>query len=242
MLPIYLCEDESKLLHTYKKYICNYLLFHDLDMQFILATQNPYDIIQNIQNHRKKGIYFLDIELHSTLNGLELGKKIREYDPDGYIIFITTHAELSLMVLNYRITATDFILKDEPEVLERKIQECLELIYKRSHIIHDDDDEVLSIKEGNSYNMIRFKNIIFIETISGKHRLKIHTTNSIHITYGILSKIVRSLDDRFYRCHKSYIINRDYIESINTKDRTVLMKDGSICLISIRAQRGLIKA
>lgn len=47
------------------------------------------------------------------MNGFELAQEIRKFDPRGFIIFITTHAELSYMTFTYKVEALDYIIKDD---------------------------------------------------------------------------------------------------------------------------------
>ena len=41
-----------------------------------------------------------------------------------------------------------------------------------------------------------------------------------------------SLDERFYRCHRSFIINREHIQYIDFKNRTIIMSNQEVCLAS----------
>ena len=81
------------------------------------------EILTIVSKDKQKGIYFLDIELGDDRKkeGIYLGEKIRQYDPDGYIIYITSHSELSMMVLRHKVAATDFIPKDETEHIKKNI-------------------------------------------------------------------------------------------------------------------------
>ena len=49
------------------------------------------------------------------------------------------------------------------------------------------------------------------------------------------------LDDRFCRCHNSFIVNKDKIREINKKDRIAYMLNGEECLISTRGIKFLVK-
>ena len=52
-------------------------------------------------------------DLGADINGINLGEEIRQLDPTGYIIFITTHAELSHLTFKYKVEALDYIIKDD---------------------------------------------------------------------------------------------------------------------------------
>ena len=54
-----------------------------------------------------------------------------------------------------------------------------------------------------------------------------------------MKDIEQRLDDRFYRCHKSFIVNRDNINEIDFTQRCIYMINGEQCLISTRLIKGL---
>lgn len=49
------------------------------------------------------------------------------------------------------------------------------------------------------------------------------------------------LDYRFYRCHRSYIVNTDNIKEVNFQKLTIYMENGEICPISVRAKTSFKK-
>lgn len=112
MLKVYICEDNKDHRENFKRIIDNILVIENYDMKLELATANPKDILDNIKESDGASVYFLDVDLKSDINGIQLAEKIREYDPSGFIIFITTHAEMSYLTFMYKIEAMDYIIKD----------------------------------------------------------------------------------------------------------------------------------
>jgi two-component system response regulator AgrA len=240
MLPVYLCEDEPVLLLNYQTVIKNYLLFHeDFEMELALATSDPHELLREVAARPQTAVYFLDIELGSDINGLELAQRIREIDVKGYIIFITTHSELSLMALTYQITATDFILKDNPLQLKERMVQCLEVVHRRHTHALESSRKALPIKISSRIFSVPFDEIVFIETLSGSHKVRVHTCNTIYETYHKLNDLEEGMDDRFFRCHKAYLVNREHIRKIDKKARVIYMSDGSTCPVSARLVRKL---
>ena len=45
MLDIYICEDNKKQLSLFTGYIRDALLIENLDMQIVLASSDPYEIL-----------------------------------------------------------------------------------------------------------------------------------------------------------------------------------------------------
>lgn len=110
MLPIYICEDNSVQLSYFEKIINNYLLMEELDMEIVCATTSPEEILKVQSRFHGIGLYFLDIELNSDMDGFGLAEEIRKKDPRGYIVFITTHSELSYLSFERHVEAMDYIL------------------------------------------------------------------------------------------------------------------------------------
>ncbi len=122
MLDIFVCEDNAVQRQAIVQTIQNIVLIEELDMQLVLDTEDPHVLLVKLKASRNTGIYFLDIDLGSNMNGMKLAQQIRYFDPRGFIIFITAHSELSYMTFQYRVEAMDFILKDNPAEAEIKIR------------------------------------------------------------------------------------------------------------------------
>ena len=56
-----------------------------------------------------------------------------------------------------------------------------------------------------------------------------------------IKEIEKQLDERFYRCHRSCIINKDFIDKVDYELFDVHMKNGMKCPFSFRAKGGLRK-
>lgn len=82
-------------------------------MKLQISTDNPDELIKQLKKSENTGLYFLDIDLKSNKNRIMLAKEIQEYNPRGFIVFITSHSEMSFITFQY-LEALDFILKDEP--------------------------------------------------------------------------------------------------------------------------------
>ncbi len=58
--------------------------------------------------------------------------------------------------------------------------------------------------------------------------------------YANLRDIQKKLPSSFYRCHKSYIVNKNKIEEIDKKHNKIIMKNQEECYVSFRYMKGLI--
>lgn len=103
VLRIFVCEDNKEQRERISKIIKDIILIEDFDMELTLITEKPDDVISYIKENDGVGLYFLDIDLKSSINGIKLATKIREYDLRGFIVFITTHTEMSYLTFMYRL-------------------------------------------------------------------------------------------------------------------------------------------
>ena len=125
MLDIYICEDNKKQLSLFTGYIRDALLIENLDMQIVLASSDPDEILEGMKASSNMGVFFLDIDLKSRINGLTLAQEIRKLQPRCFIIFITSHSEMGFLTFQYKVEPLDFIIKSSTEDIKRKIHDCL---------------------------------------------------------------------------------------------------------------------
>ena len=102
MIDIYICEDIQKQRERIAYYVETAIMIEEYDMELKLATDDAGAFLQAVKKSKNTGLYFLDIDLGSGKNGLELAREIREYDPRGFIVFVTSHSEMSLLTFQYR--------------------------------------------------------------------------------------------------------------------------------------------
>lgn len=240
MLKIFICEDNIKQRKYLENIIEKVILIEELDMEMRLSTSDPNEILQVLDDNSFTGVYFLDIDLGTDINGIQLAEKIRKYDPRGFIIFITTHAEMSYLTFKYKVEAMDYIIKDNYESIEDKVKECIIRANERYAIKDDEFQKTFSIKVDNRIIAVNYDSILFFETSSIVHKIIMHCENRQVEFYSNMSTIMDSLDERFSRCHTSYIVNRNKIAEIDKKNRIAYMTNGEECLVSVRGMKNLI--
>lgn len=241
MLPIYICEDVRQELKYLKDIIEKYILMENLDMQVVCATTDPHFLLNHLKQHPTLSLYFLDLDLNNNdYNGLTLGHEIRKYDTRGFIVIVTTYGEMASETFRYKIEAMDFITKDNIFDLNSRVVECLKEafnLYISSH--NTSNEKILSLKIGGVIKTYTIDDIYCIETLPESHRIQILSKNSCNCITMSLNDIAVKLNENFYRCHKSYIINMLYIKRIERYNAT--LQNDYICPISIRLYKDFQK-
>ncbi|WP_439443413.1 LytR/AlgR family response regulator transcription factor [Listeria aquatica] len=240
MLPIFVCEDNKIQRERLVGYINDAIMFEHYDMEIEIASGNPDEVLEAVQKKMGLGLYFLDIDLnHLDFNGFELAKEIRKLDPRGFIVFFTTHAEMTYLTFTYKIEAMDYIVKDNLSDVKERVRACLESVQERLEddsnmsnyfTFHVSDKKVIHEK---------MEDILFFETSPKTHRVVMHSKNRQVEFYAKLKQIENSLGEPFYRCHRSFLVNKDNISEVDMKTGTITMVNGEECIASNKLIKGL---
>lgn len=237
MLNIFVCEDDAVQRKSIVQIIKNTVLIEELDMQLILDTPNPYELLETVKTSQNTGIYFLDIDLKCDMNGMKLAQQIRLYDPRCFIIFVTSHSELSYMTFQYRVEAMDFVLKDNPAEAKFKIRECLLNALERYTLQTNKTHKLYTIEIGDRRISVDYNDILFFETSSNIHKVILHAKDRQIEFSSTIKDIEKMLDDTFIRCHRSFLVNKNNIQEIDTKNRIIYFINGETCLMSTRMMK-----
>lgn len=237
MLDIFVCEDQAVQRRTIVQAIQNIVLMEELDMRLVLDAADPHELLEKVRTSQNTGIYFLDIDLGSDMNGMKLAQQIRLSDPRGFIIFVTAHAELSCMTFQYRVEAMDFVLKDNPAEAKVKIRECLLNALERYTLQTNKIHKVYTMEAGGRKICVDYDDIYFFETSGNIHKLILHAKDRQIEFSGTMKELAGTLGGDFVRCHRSFLINKKNIREVDAKNRIIYFTNGETCLMSTRMRK-----
>ena len=243
MLSIFICEDDQRQRKMLDLMVRNYIAIRNYrDVWLAFSTDHPNILLEKLKEHSVgPKLYILDIDLQHEMNGIVLASEIRKQDPYGKIIFVTTHGELSHLTFQYKVEALDYIVKDAPEGIEKRIGECIELAVK--HLLEDAkfNHRGYKVRIGSKVRFVPFDEIIFFESSTNSSRkIILHMENSWLEFYGSLSE-VEKISPEFFRSHQSFVINLRNVESVNTEKRVINMRGGRLSIIATRKIGALLK-
>jgi Response regulator of the LytR/AlgR family len=241
MIDVYVCEDDAKQLNEIVNYINNYILIEDLEMKIQVASQNPHEILEYLKNNEvNNSLYFLDIDLKTDINGIELASKIRKRDLTSKIVFITTHAELVFLTFKYQVEALDFVLKDFPDEIQNRVIKAMNLAVEQFKQKESHNEDFYQIKTADHVRSIKVADILFFESSTVPHKVIVHLMNGQFEFYSTIREI-EAENAAFFRCYKSFVVNTRNIKTIDRRTREITMTNGEKLLSSVMACRTLIK-
>ncbi|EGD27158.1 response regulator [Lactobacillus delbrueckii] len=101
MTEILVCDDDLLQARSLAKTVklAGEFLAEDYGQSVsVSAMGSPQEALAYVADRQvQRGIYFLDIEFaKSEMDGLDLAEELLRLDPQGQIVFVTTHSELAL--------------------------------------------------------------------------------------------------------------------------------------------------
>jgi two-component system response regulator AgrA len=238
MLKIIIVEDNIKHLEMLSSYIQSYLIKNNMEGCMLLETGNPADVLDYIKSENNiPNVFFIDIDLKTTINGVELAKEIKQLLNKAYIIFITNHIKYQQSA--FRIHAYDYLPKP---VVKDCLNKCLRDIHNElidMVFVNGPEEGRVVIKSGYREFYIKKQEILYIEKQCNK--ALINTVKSQYSCYLPLEHFEKLFenDSNFTRCHKSFLVNRDFIKELRFNKLEVELITGKVCFMSRKYKRGL---
>lgn len=224
-MKITICDDTLSDLKNLENLLNLYANTNNISITLEKYT-NPDDLLNKVSfNPTNYRLFFLDIVMQKS--GIDLAAKIRKYCEDAIIVFTTSSKEYAIDAFGVR--AYDYLLKP---LNSKQLDLCLNRLLDE---LNNTPKQVCKIKT-NDYTIttINIKDIAYIESIN--RRIVIHKKDNEEITSTTLhSKFLDSIPFdfekcNFINCHASYIVNLNYVKSIN--DKSFIMKNDEVIPIS----------
>jgi len=248
MNNIYIVEDNINFSVMLKNLFENYTTSHDKTVfdDIVVVNDAFIDFLSSVKEKTGfKHLYVLDIDLKDGITGFQLAKEIRTFDPNGYILFITSHIELMGQVFLHNLKAISFIYKSDP-LLNERISSVMDQIYLETCLQENDSvvEAQLMYQYKSNYYKINYTDISLIETDPIKRRLQIYTDKDVYPCQIKLKDLYEDLPDYFIRLHRSIVVNVNAIKNISMNEGlyTAVLKSNKLLPISRSYVEEVIRA
>lgn len=201
MLKFCILDDNLNAINKLSSMLESIFINNSFDAEISFKSTKIEEFLSFISDNLVD-VFLIDIELKSSISGLEIARQIRKNNKDCYIIFITSHLEHILVAYKYK--TFDFLPK--PVTLER-LEETITRLF-------DDIKETHKtfIKIDNKNTIIDEHEIHYIKRDGMK--IVFHTNSRDYQVYSSFNKLQEKLPDNFVRCHKSFIANIDNVTKV----------------------------
>jgi len=197
------------------------------EIKVLNTYQKPEDAIKNIID-LEPDLLFLDIEM-PRINGFELLSQLNEIK--FQVIFVTAYSEYALDALKQ--SAIDYVLKpiDNADLKlavnkaiaiikeKRQSENNSKLVSLLSETISKNNKIIVPTTKGMSF--IPQDEVFHLEGYDGYTKIHLEDTSMLISSYN-LGKFEKLVSNKFFKCHKSHIINLEKVRSFENEGYVVL--------------------
>ncbi|WP_333662375.1 LytTR family DNA-binding domain-containing protein [Chishuiella changwenlii] len=173
------------------------------NLNVFLATTEVFEVIDFLKKE-KIDLIFTDIQM-PELTGIQLMKIINDQQK-----FIVTTAYSTYALESFNFNVIDYLLKPiTKERFDLSVKKYLDFFSQQQA----NQSAFLFVKTDGKQVKVNFSELIYIESL--KDYIRIHTKTEKIIVLETMKSFESKLPSNFKRIHRSFIINIDYLTSID---------------------------
>lgn len=213
MINIAVCDDEKFMADKLEKMAEDFFGKKNTDIAVLKYSSGE----ELLKSNERTDVLFLDIGMQG-MDGIETARRLRAHGYKGFLIFITVLREMVFQ--SFETEPFDYLLKPvEKEYFEKTMERLFRSIQDRLA----PEKANLLVRKGCESNIISFQDIICCEIIDRKVYLYL-VSGEVISYYERIENLEKKLDGRFFKCHRSYLINLNHLKSY--RNNTAYMADG----------------
>lgn len=221
MIIVAICEDERYILEELRKKVEKYINRKSLD-----ASIKTFMSGEELLKAKKKfDIILLDLMLPG-IDGLEVARQI---SCRSRIIFVTSYREYAVEAFD--ANAVHYLVKP---VTEERLFSALDRAVNQTEQM---DNQALTLIKSGKTQVIFIRDILYCEVFN--HQVRIHTVHGTYDYFGTLDMLETKLDERFFRCHRSFVVNMSCVAG--QEKGVAILTNGEKIFISRRKQTDFIQ-
>lgn len=202
-IKLAVCDDDIKICSHIENILINILshkfLEYDIDVFY------SGEALCEEMERTKYDLVFLDIEL-PKMNGVEIGKYIRETKNDNItqIVYISSKQEYAMEL--FKVRPIDFLVKP---VDEEQIENVIDVYIN----LNSGKEDIFHYKKGYSCHKVEIFKIMYF--VRNNRKVSMFTADGEETFYESLESVYERVKNYgFLFIHKSYIVNYRFIQII----------------------------
>ncbi|MDE5746013.1 MAG: LytTR family DNA-binding domain-containing protein [Acetatifactor sp.] len=198
-MKIAVCDDEEVFTRKIYQFLWQE---HDCIVECFLS---PEELLKKYDAGERYDVLFLDV-LMSPISGMELARKIREWDKYAILIFITAYLEYAPE--GYEVNAFRYLLKP---VVENDLRLIMTDIRKKL----EDSAQTLLFKTPECNLLLHIPEILYLEAANKETLL--HCRDDVITLRKSLNELEQQLPETFFfRIHRKFLVNLSHVREYDT--------------------------
>ncbi len=211
MYRIAICDDERGELEKIERILQNYQREHEEYVFAVECFESADSLLDMVKNRDyMPDLLFLDIYMPEKL-GTEVAKELREMEMEGRIVFLTASVDHALEA--FRVGAIQYLVKP---VLEKDLFLILNRFLSE---IEKERKKYLLLRIEGKICRVALQDILYCEA-KGKQQYLYLADGTRSLLRLTMAEIYRMLSEdlRFVKVGVSYIVNLEYVGSLNARE------------------------
>lgn len=236
MLNIIICDDDQFTLQMLSTLLNRAISQSKVQAKLVCLCSAGQDLLQFIHNGGDY-LYFLDYDFgRESLNGIDLVRQIYQIDPNGKIVFVTSHGDKGMDILRSGIRPFGFIEKSMDQ--GKMVQEYIRYLKMAAPTQEKNETGFfIELPIGiDEWVRLAISELAYVESVkTSAHSICYHTFDGSEVTVrDTLEHAHERLGETFFRCHRSVLVNRQHILSL--QNGMIKLSNGEfvVCALSKR--------
>ena len=227
MIKFAICDDEPAMARELAGYLARYLEEHEVTAYSVSNFSSGRALLEAADGF---DVIFLDIQMEEP-DGMETARLLRRQGDHSLLIFVTVLMELVFDA--FQVEAYDYLTKPlDTARFARTMDRVLRTLEQRTAAS-------IVIQQGSGCEVVPLSDVVYCEVLGRKVYLH-KKDGTVTGYYDRLEQLERRVDRRFFRCHRSYLVNLDYVRGCQTGQ--VLLSQGERIPVSRLRERDLTGA
>ena len=227
MITFAICDDEPLMAQGVANQLSRYLNDKQITSYHISQFPNGHALLESECDF---DVIFLDIRMEQ-LDGMETAQTLRQRQSHSLLIFVTVLKECVFDA--FAVEAFDYLIKPlDGNRFSQTMDRAINSLRQRTA-------KSLLVQRGASCEVVPLSQIVYCEVQGRKVYLHLSDGRTIDY-YEKLESLERRMDERFFKCHRSYLVNLEYVRGSHA-GRVTLPQGGEIPVSRLR-ERELTQA
>ncbi len=227
MIKFAICDDEPAMARELAGYLARYLEEHEVTAYSVSNFSSGRALLEAADGF---DVIFLDIQMEEP-DGMETARLLRRQGDHSLLVFVTVLMELVFDA--FQVEAYDYLTKPlDAARFARTMDRVLQTLEQRTAAS-------IVIQQGSGCEVVPLSDVVYCEVLGRKVYLH-KADGTITGYYDRLEQLERRVDGRFFRCHRSYLVNLDHVRGCQAGQ--VLLSQGERIPVSRLRERDLTGA
>lgn len=227
MIKFAICDDEPSMAREIAGHLARYLEERRVTAYSVSSFSSGHALLESGGGF---DVVFLDIQMEQP-DGMETARLLRQRGDHSLLVFVTVLKEWVFDA--FQVEAYDYLIKPlDSDRFGRTMDRVLRTLEQRR-------TNSMVIQRGAGCEVVLLSDVVYCEVLGRKVYLH-RQDGTVTDYYDRLENLEHRVDGRFFKCHRSYLVNLDYVRGCQAGQ--VLLSQGERIPVSRLRERELTGA